>query len=87
MNEEPLEAVDLCRAAADNLESAANREGTVLFPGWDYTGVSASERAECETIRRVAGAIVGDKDPQSGTAVTLGDLARLLRYIGDMLEE
>ena len=35
----------------------------------------------------MAKAISGGEDPQNGIAVTLGDLARLLRYIGDMLEE
>ena len=42
MHEELLEAVDLCRNAADNLDSDAVREGTVLFPGWDYSGVSVA---------------------------------------------
>jgi hypothetical protein len=87
MQTQPLEAVDLCRAAADSLDSEANRQQTVLFPGWDFTGIPASERADCEAIRRVARAIGGDEDPDSGTAVRLGDLAELLRYIADMLEE
>lgn len=87
MQERPLEAVNMCRAAADNLDSDDNREQPVLFPGWDFTGISASERADCEAIRHAARAIAGDENPDSGITVTMGELAGLLGYIADMLEE
>lgn len=47
MQKKTLEAIGLCRAAADNLDSEDNRKQAVLFPGWDITGVSASEKADC----------------------------------------
>ncbi len=87
MHKQPFEAVDLCRAAADNLDSDACRETTVLFPGWDFTGISPAEKAPCEVIRRTARAIAGDENPDSGITVTMGEVAGLLRYIADMLEE
>ena len=82
-----LEATVLCRAAADKLDSAAQREATVLFPNWDDEKDPPDERRQSDTIRRVAAAIVGSNDPDHGTAVTLGDLASLIYYIADMLEE
>jgi hypothetical protein len=81
------EVIDLCRAAADKLEADANRSRTVIFPGWDYNNVSAEEIEQCEALRRAATAIVGTEDPHSGVTVTMGDVAHLIRYIADMLEE
>lgn len=87
MDSELLEPTELCRAAADNLGSVANRDAPVLFPGWDDENTPAEERCRCETVRRVAAAIVGSDDPDRGTTVTCGELAVLLNYIADMLEE
>jgi hypothetical protein len=87
MDDPLLQAIDLCRSAADKLDSDANRNSKVNFPGWDYSGVSAGEIERCEAIRRVAKAIVGTEDPDSGIAVTMGDVGSLIRYIADMLED
>jgi hypothetical protein len=87
METERTEPTELCRAAADNLGSAANRDIPVLFPGWDDENSSEEERGRCEAVRRVAAAIVGSDDPDGGTTVTCGELAELLHYITDMLEE
>ena len=57
----------LCRAAADKLDSAANREKTVLFPGWDDQTTPADEqRLQADAIRRVVAAIVGGNDADHG---------------------
>lgn len=82
-----LEATVLCRAAADKLNSAEQRDRTVLFPAWDYERTQPDERGQCDVIRRVAAAIVGGDAPEHGSVVTLGDLASLVYYIADMLEE
>jgi hypothetical protein len=82
-----LEATVLCRAAADKLSSAANREKTVLFPDWDEQRMPADERSQTDAIRRVAAAIVGGNDADQGTRITLGELASLIYYVADMLEE
>jgi hypothetical protein len=87
MENELSEAVEMCRAVADRLASATNREQTVLFPGWDYASAAQGERSCCEAIRRTARAIVGTENRDSGATVTRGDLANLIRYIADMLEE
>ena len=87
MDYQLLEATVLCRAAADKLNSAANREKTVLFPGWDDQTTPADERSQADAIRRVVAAIVGGNDADSGTTVTLGELASLIYYVADMLEE
>ena len=34
-----------------------------------------------------AAAILGDEDAGSSTKVTMGDLATLVRYVADMIEE
>ncbi|MGO8745193.1 MAG: hypothetical protein ACLQNE_04310 [Thermoguttaceae bacterium] len=81
------EAVVLCRAAADKLSSAENRDEKILFLGWDFARMPAAEKEGDEAIRRAAAAILGDEDPDSGTKVTMGDLAALVRYIADMIEE
>ena len=43
MDYQLLEATVLCRAAADKLNSTANREKVVLFPDWDYERTPADE--------------------------------------------
>lgn len=87
MESELSEAVEMCRAAAAKLASVSNREQAVIFPGWDYADVLLDERGSCEAIRRTANAISGTENPDDGAAVTRGDLAELIRYIADMLEE
>lgn len=87
MEDPVVEVIDLCRAAADKLESDTRRNRTVIFPGWDYTSVSAEEIEQSEAIRRAATAIVGTEDPDCGATATMGDVAHLIRYIADMLEE
>jgi hypothetical protein len=69
------------------LDSAPHRDATVLFPGWDDHNVSEDERRQCDAIRRVAEAIISRSDPDHGTKVTCGELAQLVYYIADMLEE
>ena len=87
MNDELHESMMLCRAAADNLDSAANRDTPVLFPGWDDENASVDERCRCEAVRRVAAAILSRNDPDYGSTVTCGELAAFIHYIADMLEE
>jgi hypothetical protein len=87
MENELSQAIEMCRAAADKLASASNREQAVVFPGWDFTGVPPGEISSCEAVRHTAEAIVGTENPDDGAAVTRGDLAELIRYIADMLEE
>ena len=82
-----IEATVSCRAAADKLAAPDNRDQTVLFPGWDIARTPAIEKAGCEAIRRTAAAILGDESAESGTTVTMSDLADLVRYIADMMEE
>ena len=81
------EAIVLCRAAADKLASAENHDEAVVFPGWDFARTPAAEKEGCKAIRRAAAAIHGDEDPDSGTTVTMGDLAELVRYVAGMLED
>ncbi len=87
MEYERLEVLVLCRIAADKLDSDHNRDKTVLFPGWDFARTPADERGVCKAIRRAAAAIFGEDDPDSGSNVTMADLARLVRYIADMIDE
>ena len=87
MENELSEAVEMCRAAADKLASASNREQTVIFPGWDNADAPPEEMSSRDTIRRTAEAIVGTENPDDGAVVTRSDLAELIRYIADMLEE
>ena len=87
MNDDLCESIVLCRAAADKLDSAANRDTAVLFPGWDDENASVDDRCRCETVRRVAAAILSRNDPDCGSTVTCGELATLIHYIADMLEE
>jgi hypothetical protein len=77
----------LCRAAADKLDSESNRDTPILFPGWDDENASEDERRQCDAIRRVAEAIISRDDPDHGSTVTCGELALLVHYIADMLEE
>ena len=70
--------VEKLREAAETLEA---RGGTVLMPGWDCED-------EARELRSAARAIAGDDvDPDEGVKVSARDLAALVRYIADMLEE
>ena len=57
MDDELLEPADLCRAAADKLDSVANRDAPIVFPGWDDDHAPTDERSRSETISRVAAAV------------------------------
>ena len=81
------EAIVLSRAAADKLASTENRDEKILVLGWDFARTRAAEKEGDEAIRRAAAAILGDEDSDSGIRVTMGDLAALVQYIADMIEE
>jgi hypothetical protein len=81
------EAVLLCRAAGNILDSAPSRDMAVLFPGWDDDAIVADQQHQCETVCHVAEAIANGSDPNHGIKVTRSELAKLIYYIADMLEE
>jgi len=73
-------AVQKLREAAEALQRTS---GEVLMPGWDE-----EEGESPQAIRSAARAIAGDDvDPDEGVKVSARDLAALVRYIADMLEE
>lgn len=79
------EVVEACRDAAEKM---GNLDGNVLFPGWFYEGYPEEERSQCEAIRKAAAAILGNEENvDSGIYVHVRDVARLVHYIADMLEE
>ena len=63
------------------------RESTLVvnFPGWDYEFTDKDEQQDSDSVRRVAGAIYGDEEFDSGVKVEAKDIANLLAYIGQML--
>lgn len=80
------EIATFLRTAADKLEA---RQGTVVFPNFDFEGGPNEELPIYHSIRLACEQIRGNVTPhgEGGNTVSAHVLAALVRYIGDMLEE
>ena len=70
------------RAVASKVRSGGKK--AVRFPGWDFEN-STPELAH--SIRNAAVAVLNNTDYDSSIFTTYEDLANLITYIADMLEE
>ena len=78
------EIVEKLRQASHALEAQG---GAITFPGWDYDCAGASERAIYDRIRNAAQAVFNTTNYDSGIRVPRADVAALIRFLGDILEE
>ena len=82
---QPIDPMHALRLAAEALEA---KSGKMLFPGWDWDVVDACCTDRYCGIRHAGKAIIADGlSCDQGTRVPMQDLAALVRYIADMLEE
>jgi len=84
--------IALLRAASKLLEqrkeSGTIRGGEMVFPGWDFDFITDKKSLKRQRdIREAAYVIMGHDGCDAAQNAEVADVAALLHYVGDMLEE